>query len=114
MAYDDSRFSTMLQGAGTVPAIASIDAVAVYDSKDGRVVHLHHAVTFEGAEKRRDRESQQKIALETAKQFGHSTEGLDVLYVADFEPSNKAYRVDLKSRTLVGEPVRPDTDERAR
>ena len=110
MAYDDTRLSTMLQSAGTAPAIASIDAVAVYDAKDGRVVHMHHAVTFEGAEKRRDREAHQKIALETAKQFGHSTEGLDMLYVADFEPTNKVYRVDLKSRTLVGEPVRPPAD----
>jgi hypothetical protein len=77
-------------------------------------VHLHHEVGSKAQRSERDREAHQKIALETAKQFGHKTEGLETPYVADFEPSNKAYRVDFKSRTLVGEAVKPDIDERAR
>ena len=112
MSSEAKKIEGVLQSAGVVPAVAGIDAVAIYDPKDGRVVHMHHAITFEGAEMRRDRETQCRRALESVRQLGLELEGLEVLHVPDFEPSDKIYRVDLKTGSLVGvRAVRPDVDQ---
>lgn len=94
-----------LQSVGVVPAVAGIDAVALYDPKDGRVVHMHHTITFEGAERRRDREGCRRTAVESARRLGREVDGLEMLFVPDFEPSNQAYKVDLDSSRLIAIPL---------
>ena len=114
MKGETRKLDAMLQSAGVVAAVAGIDAVLIYDPKDGRVVHMHHSITFEGAEKRRDPETQCLRALEAARHLAHDTDGMEVLHVPDFEPSDQVYTVDPKSRKLVGVPaVRPDIDQEA-
>jgi hypothetical protein len=100
------RTGSFIQSAGSAPAVSSVDVTALYDPRDGRVIHMHHFIVLEGAE-RRTREEQQRSARESALRLGCNVEGLEVLHVADFQPTGKTYRVDLEARALVETPVTP-------
>src|SRR5262249_27794711 len=91
---------SVIQSAGKLPAIASIDAIVLYGAHDGRVVHLHHIVAYEGV-KRRSRGAQQQSAMEAAQRLGRDVEALKLLDVPDFQPTAKASRVDLRKEELV-------------
>jgi hypothetical protein len=100
------RSGSFIQSAGSAPAVSSMDVTALYDLRDGRVIHMHYVITLEGAE-RRTREEQQQSARESALRLGCNVEGLAVLHVVDFQPTDKTYRVDLQTRALVEMPVTP-------
>jgi hypothetical protein len=102
----NERSGYFIQTAGSAPAVSSVDVTVLYDPRDGRVVHMHHLVTLEGAE-RRTRAEQQQRARETALRLGCHVGGLEVLHVADFQPAGKTYRVDLQSQALAETPVTP-------
>ena len=72
----------------------------VYDKKDGRVCHLHHVITFAGIE-RRPQQEHERNARSYAEKMGHDPARLEVLYVPDFRPFARKYRVDLKRKVLV-------------
>lgn len=112
MSKEDRGQLAGIQTAGIAPAVVSVDAVAIYDPKDGRVVHLHHAIRFEGV-KASSPDTLRKRAVEAANQMGRETEKLAVLHVPNFEPSGDMYRVDLKRQRLVGEQLgdRWDNDD---
>jgi len=93
-----------VQSVGTMPAVESIHAVAVYQKADGRVCHLHHAITFAGAE-RRPRQEHERNARAYAEKLGHDPVNLEVLHIPDFRPFAPKYRVDLKRKVLVGETI---------
>jgi hypothetical protein len=93
-----------VQSVGTMPAVESVHAVAVYQKKDGRVCHLHHVITFAGAEGR-PQEEHERNAREYAQKMGHDLANLEVLHVPNFRPFARKYRVDLKHKTLVEETV---------
>jgi hypothetical protein len=93
-----------VQSAGTMPAVESIHAVAVYHKEDGRVCHLHHAITFAGAE-RRPQQEHERNARAYAETLGHDPANLEFLHVPDFRPFARKYRVDLKNKVLLGEAV---------
>src|SRR6188472_1337551 len=95
--------NNVIQSVGEGPVVASIDAIALYDPKDGRVVHMHHVVTFEGITAQ-DREAQRQNALDLARKFGHKVVDLQVLHVPNFQPTGKAYRVDLAKKALIAMP----------
>jgi hypothetical protein len=59
--------------------LVSHDAAAVYDSADGRVLHVHHFVVIEGGAPL-DEEARGALALETARQHGHDAQ-LSVVHV---------------------------------
>jgi len=104
MATKNARNGSVIQSAGSVPAIASIDAIALYDPSDGRVVHMHHVITFEGV-KRQNSKEQERNAMESARRLGCGVDGLNVLHVRDFRPTGKAFRVDLEKQELVEAPL---------
>ena len=89
-----------IQSVGTALAVESIHAVAVYRKKDGRVCHLHHVITYTGAERRPQREHERN-ARSYAEKMGHDPDGLEFLHVANFRPFARKYRVDLKRKVLV-------------
>jgi hypothetical protein len=89
-----------IQSVGTALAVESVHAVAVYDKKDGRVCHLHHVITFAGIE-RRPQQEHERNARSYAEKMGHDPARLEVLYVPDFRPFARKYRVDLKRKVLV-------------
>lgn len=93
-----------IQSVGSVPPVKSIDAIFLYDPKDGRVVHIHHAIVF-GDMRRTDREFQQGAALDAARALGQSVDRLRALHVPDFKPTSGRYRVDIKKNTLIEEPA---------
>jgi hypothetical protein len=105
------RSRSFIQSAGSAPAVSSVDVTALYDPRDGRVIHMHYAIAMEGAE-RRTREEQQQSARESALLLGCDVEGLAVLHVVDFQPTGKTYRVDLQTRALVETPVTPRKNRR--
>jgi len=89
-----------IQSVGTALTVESIHAVAVYHKKDGRVCHLHHVITYAGAERRPQREHERN-ARSYAEKMGHDPAGLEFLHVPDFRPFARKYRVDLKRKVLV-------------
>jgi hypothetical protein len=97
----------LMQSVGKTPPISAIDTFAFYDSRDGRVVHMYHTVTFEGAS-RRSREEQQNDAIESARRFVENIEEFKVLHVPNFYPTSLRYRVDTTRQVLVGDPLQPD------
>ena len=98
MAHD------FIQSAGSAPAVSAIDVTFLYDPRDGRVFHVHHVITLEGAQRRNPAE-QQRRAEESALRLGVPVENLEVLHVADFRRTGKMYRVDPKTRTLAETPM---------
>jgi hypothetical protein len=93
-----------VQSAGAMPAVESIDAVAIYHKKDGRVCHLHHVITFEGAE-RRPMQEHERNARAYAEKLGHDPASLEFLHIPNFRPFARKYRVDVKRKVLVEETV---------
>jgi hypothetical protein len=91
-----------VQSVGPTPAIENIHAVAVYHKKDGRVCHLHHVITFAGAE-RRPQQVHERNARAYAEKLGHDPTNLEYLHVPNFQPFARKYRVDLKRKVLVEE-----------
>jgi hypothetical protein len=89
-----------VQSVGTALAVESIHAVAVYRKKDGHMCHLHHVITYAGAE-RRSQQEHERNARSYAEKMGHDPAGLEVLHVPDFRPFARKYRVDLKRKVLV-------------
>lgn len=86
-------------GKHTKPAAVKI--CVLYDPKDGRVMHHHKVVVFPGA-KMVDEKEVERRALERAARFGRDTSRLKALHVSEKECSpSSAYRVDLRSLTLV-------------
>lgn len=103
---DEQQTETSMQTTGSAPAIQSIQAVALYDPGDGRIVHMHHTIRFEGANERRVEEQVQQ-AIETARRLGHDVQRIKSLHVRDFKISPRAYRVDVGRQVLVEEPPPP-------
>src|SRR3989442_1187438 len=85
------------------PEIESERAYVVYDTQTGRIVHVHRATTYCGAEARSMSEDEAR-ALELAVRFGHCPDGLRVLAVAprDLDLS-VPQRIDLKTLRLIRE-----------
>ena len=102
MATQRETDDALFQSAGQVPAVSFIDAVVFYDPEDGTIRHMHHAVTFSGAE-RRPREHQEESGAEAARKLGCKLDDLKVLHLPDFRPSGKTYRVDIARETLIEE-----------
>lgn len=101
MANEHQEAHFGIQSVGHVPAVAAIDCMVLYDPQDGRIVHMHHVIAFEGA-RRRDHDELQSSARESAKRFGCQMDGLKVLHVPNFHPAaGKVCRVDPKKRKLV-------------
>jgi hypothetical protein len=101
----NERAGVPIQMVGDAPSAMSVDVTALYDPRDGRVVHLHHVITAGGAT-RRTPEEQQRGAREAAQRLGVTLDGLEVLHAPDFRPTaGSAYRVDITTRRLLAQPV---------
>jgi len=104
------RAGSPIQSAGNAPSVVSVDVTVIYDSKDGRVAHLHHVITADGAT-RRTAEDQQRSAREAAARLGVEVDGLELLHLPGFRGTGgKAYRVDVAARKLVELPTQTRTD----
>jgi hypothetical protein len=92
---------TMIGTGGTAPKLAATHTVALYDPIDGRVVHMHHVVVFEGGKAVTAQQAENE-AVEKAHRRGHPVDRLERLSLAGPAPRvGGRFRVDLASRTLV-------------
>jgi hypothetical protein len=95
-----------LEGSiGEAPRVNACDAVAVYDKRDGRVIHVHYVVAFEGAE-RKGEEQQEADALHYARALGEVDTEMGTMCVRDLHQDLPPSRFDLESETLVEMPIR--------
>ena len=93
--------------AGKVPRVKGIQAIVFHDL-DGRIHHMHHVITFEGA-RPVEYETMKQQAREQAKKQGVDVSQLEILHVADLQKPHAMHRVDMKSKTLVEmEPPKPE------
>ena len=102
-----------MNNAGKAPKISKIQNIAVYDPKDGRIIHMHRAVIFEGAHGRA-LESAERDALEQARRIGHDTSALKTL-AHDGHLAPGRLSIDLKKNAIVSQPTgfhRPGTSTR--
>jgi hypothetical protein len=106
IAESEQNQDFTIQSVGSVPALKSIEAIFLYDPKDGHVVHIHHSVVL-GGKKRAGRQLQHNAALDAARALGQSVDKLKRLHIPDFRPRNVLYRVDVKKRKLIEGPVLP-------
>jgi hypothetical protein len=75
-------------------------AYAVYDSKTGRIVHLHQVTVHRGGEAH-PAEKNQAQALELARRHGHTDVELEALEISPSDLKGPVPRhVDLASRKL--------------
>ena len=100
----------MIGSGGKAPKVAATHVVAVYDPTDGRVVHLHEVVVFEGG-KSISRGEAEREALEHAHRHGHPVERLKALWVHE-RPAGGHLRVDVASGKLIA--LKPPARRRAR
>lgn len=82
------------------PEITSESVYVVYDTKTGRIVHVHTVRNYRGARGSNRKEEEAQV-LATAKQFGHKIEELKVLGVSPKDLDlTVPQRVDLKTLRL--------------
>lgn len=84
----------------------------VYESRAGKVVHVHRVLNFRGAE-RSSVERDEEAALEHAVQFGHKEGRLRVLLVDKYD-TQLPQHVDVKRSTLVASKPRGTASSRTR
>ena len=101
--------------AGPGPKIQQVHAVAIYDSKTGRIRHMHRVFILEGA-KVPDRKSIENEALTQAKRLGHKVDELKLLYIPHLANYNAMYRVDVRKQALIElqPPPRPSMEPKKR
>jgi hypothetical protein len=91
---------------GSAPRVTRIQALAFHDGA-GRIHHMHHAITLEGAQPR-SYEAMLEDARTQAREMGVDLARLKVLHVtAPFDPGAQ-HKVDVKKGMLVEvQPARP-------
>jgi hypothetical protein len=91
----------MVQHFGGTVKVNSAKACVVYQADNGRVHHVHHAITLEGGREPSEGEMENHV-LNLVRQRGVTAANLQVLHVAReaIEPGT-VYVVDPTSRSLV-------------
>lgn len=90
---------------GAAPKVVASLTIALYDPQNGRIVHMHQALTLKGA-REFDRQHHEREARKHAERLGHKVHHLHALHVQDFRPSAGSLRVDLERKVLVDIPAR--------
>jgi len=85
---------------GKVPKTKSIRSIALYDSNDGTILHMHHVMTMEGCEPR-DITDIENDTLRFAKKLGHNIENLKILRAPESINPFAKYRIDLVNMQFV-------------
>ena len=99
-------------GSGSKLKVSATQAVAVYDPSNGRVVHWHEVVVFEGG-KAVSREQAEQEATDAARRHGHDIGKLRTLHMSE-PPEPGVYRIDLEKEApvLIPQPEQPPARKR--
>jgi hypothetical protein len=98
--------------AGSAPRVARIQALAFYD-RSGRIQHMHHAITLEGAEPR-SYEALLEDARTQGRAMGIHLAQLKVLHVTAPYDLGAQHKVDVKKGALVELPSERPGERRSR
>lgn len=98
--------------AGSAPRVARIQALAFHD-RSGRIRHMHHAITLEGAEPR-SYDAMLEDAKTQARQMGVDLTRLSVLHVTAPFDLGAQHKVDVKKGALVELPPTRPGERRSR
>jgi hypothetical protein len=90
----------MAGSGGKAPKVSATHIVAVYDPADGRLLHLHHVVVFEGGKSISPKEAERE-AIEHARRRGHNVAKLKTLLVRERLPGGGHFRVDVAKGKLI-------------
>ena len=85
--------------AGSAPRVVRIQALAFHD-RAGRIRHMHHAITLEGAEPR-SYDAMLEDAKTQAREMGVDLARLKVLHVTAPFDLGAQHKVDVKKGLLV-------------
>ena len=94
---NESRFGVR---AGKTTDVESVYAVALYDTKDGSIRHMHQVISMADSLPYKP-ETIEKAAISNAKRFGHNVDKLKVLHIENLKDATSQYRVDIKTEKLV-------------
>ena len=98
--------------AGSAPRVARIQALAFHD-RSGRIRHMHHAITLEGAEPR-SYDALLEDARTQAREIGVDLARLRVLHVTAPFNLGAQHKVDVKKGVLVELPPALPGERRSR
>ena len=84
----------------SLPELAAVKVVAVYEPKDGQILHVHMVKTFEGGRSIGDEEAV-ATALKYAAHHGHETARLETVVSSNPEHAASPHRIDLQTRQFV-------------
>ena len=98
--------------AGSAPRVVRIQALAFHD-RSGRIQHMHHAITLEGAEPR-SYEALLEDATTQARQIGIDLAQLKVLHVTAPYDLGAQHQVDVKKGVLIELPSERPAERRSR
>ena len=98
--------------AGSAPRVTRIQALAFHDGA-GRIRHMHHAITLEGAETR-SYETMLEDATTQAREIGIDLARLKVLHVTAPFDLGAQHTVDVKKGVLVEVPSAPPGEGKPR
>ena len=90
---------------GSAPRVVRIQALAFHD-RSGRIQHMHHAITLEGAEPR-SYAAMLEDATSQALQLGIDLARLQVLHITAPFDLSAHHKVDVKKGALVESPPNP-------
>jgi hypothetical protein len=91
---------------GTMGEAASIRDVVLYESKTGRIMHIHRSIVVSDARRISKKELEKASRVQATLVHGAMAQGLQVLHV-DAMKDDVTYRVDPKKRCLVRVKVAP-------
>jgi hypothetical protein len=86
--------------------VSSTRCCVVFDPADGKIAHVHRVVTMEGAKETSEKEAEARTR-HLARSLGLSVDKLEIIHVdaKTLAPGHR-FSVDVKSRKLVGTPIR--------
>jgi hypothetical protein len=90
----------MAGSGGKAPKVSAAHTVAVYDPIDGRLIHLHHVVVFDGGKSISPQEAEVE-AIEHARRQGHKVAKLKTLLVREPLLGGGHFRVDVARGKLI-------------
>ena len=89
---------------GKAPALKRVQTVALYDQKNGRIVHLHSVITFAGGADVTD-EQAIEAALRQASRRHQDPSVFGIALSHDPEHGRRLHRIDVKTKAFLPLPT---------
>jgi hypothetical protein len=85
---------------GDAPGLVNVSAVAIHDPSTGAIVHMHHALTLDGADVASS-ERCEADAMSYAKRLGVDVENSATLWIPTLDTVGGSWRVDVEAKRLI-------------